>query len=170
MKLTVTDNETNDPSYYATLTYALRAHFSTDPSKAYYISAAPQCPQPSTNPNIPSAALQNADFVFAQFYNNPSCDVGSAGFEASFAAWSAELAASTRRPPPKLFLGAAAFAGAGSGYVSHDRFASIVKRVKGRGYGNFGGVMLWDGSEGLFNVDSATGKNYLQVAKTALES
>ena len=32
---------------------------------------------------------------------------------------------------------------------------------------NFGGVMLWDGSEGMVNADGG-GRNYNQVVKAAL--
>lgn len=107
-----------------------------------------------------------------QFYNNPACNLDSAGFDASFAAWSADLAAAAPGAAkggrgPKLFIGAPAFQKGGSGYVDSQRFASVVQRAKGSGTANFGGVMLWDGAEGLFNVDR-NGRSYMQVAKAAL--
>ncbi len=108
------DNENKQPAHYTTFATALRTHYAQDPSKQYYISAAPQCVRPDAS--IPLATLQNADFVFVQFYNNPSCNIDSAGFDASLAAWSVDLAA-TGRPRPKLFIGAPSFREGGTGYL-----------------------------------------------------
>src|SRR5271163_3750428 len=74
-----------------TLMSTLRALFTTDPMHPYFLSAAPQCPRPDAS--IPLTALQTqTDFVFVQFYNNPSCDLDTgAAFLASLAAWSGDL-------------------------------------------------------------------------------
>jgi hypothetical protein len=74
-----------------TLMSTLRTLFITDPMRPYFLSAAPQCPRPDAS--IPLTAMQTqTDFVFVQFYNNPSCDLdtGSA-FLASLTAWSGDL-------------------------------------------------------------------------------
>ncbi|GAB7341788.1 hypothetical protein MBLNU457_g0118t1 [Dothideomycetes sp. NU457] len=158
------DNESHDPSHYDTLASAFRTLFATDTSKPYYLSAAPQCPYPDAS--IPLAALAQTDFVFVQFYNNPQCDLSGDGFGASFGTWSADLAQLSNTT--RVFVGAGAFSGAGSGYVPGDALGGRVALAQQGSVGNLGGVMLWDGSEGLRNVDGA-GMNYLQYAKSALE-
>jgi len=158
------DNETHDPAHYDTLASAFRSFFAADTSKPYYLSAAPQCPYPDAS--IPLSALAQTDFVFVQFYNNPSCDLSGDGFGASFATWSADLAQLSNTT--RVFVGAGAFSGAGSGYVPGDALGGRVALAQQGNVGNLGGVMLWDGSEGLRNVDGA-GMDYLQYAKSALE-
>lgn len=69
------DNENHSTEHYETFATALRERFTTDDSKTYYLSAAPQCPIPDES--IPLGALQQADFVWVQFYNNPSCNIDS---------------------------------------------------------------------------------------------
>ena len=105
-----------------------------------------------------------------QFYNNPVCNIDAPGFDNSFAAWSSDLTAAAGyngRPAPKLFIGAPAFEKGGTGYVSAQRFASVVQKVTASGAKNFGGVMLWDGAEARFNVDYS-GRTYMQSVKAAL--
>ena len=161
------DNENHDASYYDTFASALRQQFATDPSKTYYPSATPQCPIPDAS--IPVGAMSQADFVFVQFYNNPSCNLDSEGFGNSFAAWSANLsAASTVRGRPRVYIGAGAFEGAGSGYVVGSGLSVPVGEARGLETSNLGGIMLWDGSEALGNVDQY-GVNYLEYAKAALQ-
>ncbi|KAL9023007.1 MAG: hypothetical protein Q9196_007432, partial [Gyalolechia fulgens] len=85
------DNEDHSTAFYTTFVSSLRTAMNTDPSKQYYISAAPQCPRPDAS--IPLSAMQTMDFVFVQFYNNGDCNVGQPGFEASLRAWSQDLSA-----------------------------------------------------------------------------
>ena len=106
-----------------------------------------------------------------QFYNNPTCNLDSPGFDASFAAWNADLTAAVGAKggrAPKIYIGAPTFEKGGTGYVDSQRFASIVQKAKGSGTSNFGGVMLWDGAEGRFNIDR-NGRSYMQAAKAALK-
>ena len=105
--------------------------------------------------------MQQADFVWVQFYNNGDCNVGQAGFGASFAAWSADLAAAGGGP--KLFIGAPAWAGDGTGYLPPSQMALVIQEAKAAGTGNFGGVMLWDGAEAQVNGQ------YQQGVKGALQ-
>lgn len=158
------DNESKDPTSYGVFANALRALFASDTSKKYYLSAAPQCPRPDAS--IPLDAVALCDFVFVQYYNNPSCDLSSAGFESSFTAWSSELAAVNNET--KLFIGAPAFEGAGSGYVEGAGLGHVVSLARQYYVSNLGGVMLWDGTEALANVDEY-GVDYLVYAKGSLE-
>lgn len=159
------DNEDHSTEYYETFAIALRERFTTDDSKTYYLSAAPQCPIPDES--IPLGALQQADFVWVQFYNNPSCNIDAPGFRQSFKAWSDLLASGTQVRGPRLYIGAAGFEGAGSGYVKGSGLGTRVRTARGLYVENFGGMMLWDGSEAALNVDQY-GVDYLDYTKAAL--
>jgi len=78
------DNEDHSTLYYPDFATALREQYSMDASgRRYYISAAPQCPRPDAS--IPEVLMKTADFVWVQFYNNPSCDLDSGlGFLESY--------------------------------------------------------------------------------------
>lgn len=159
------DNENHSTEHYETFATALRKRFTADDSKTYYLSAAPQCPIPDES--IPLGALQQADFVWVQFYNNPSCNIDAPGFRQSFQAWSDLLGSGTQVRGPRLYIGAAGFEGAGSGYVKGSGLGTRVRTARGLYVENFGGVMLWDGSEAARNVDQY-GVDYLEYAKAAL--
>jgi chitinase len=159
------DNENHNTDHYEAFAIALREQFDTDNSKTYYLSAAPQCPIPDES--IPIGALQQADFVWVQFYNNPSCNLDAPGFQQSFKKWSDLLASGTKVRGPRLYIGAAGFEGAGSGYVKDSGLGTRVRTARGLYVENFGGVMLWDGSEAALNVDQY-GVEYLSYAKSAL--
>lgn len=159
------DNENHNTDHYDTFATALRNLYDTDSSKTYYLSAAPQCPIPDES--IPPGALQQADFVWVQFYNNPSCNLDSPGFAQSFRAWSDLLAEGSTSGGPRLYIGAAAFPEAGSGYVKGSGLGSRVRTARGLYVENLGGVMLWSGSEAVVNVD-LYGVDYLKYAKEAL--
>lgn len=159
------DNESYHPDYYGTFASALRAKYDGDPSKTYYLSAAPQCPMPDAS--IPYDVMAQADFVWVQFYNNPSCNLDSAGFEDSFAAWSANLT-SSYAGGPRVYIGAMGFGGSGSGYVEGSGLSVPVSGARGLGTSNLGGMMVWDGSRALANMDQY-GQNYLEYAKAALQ-
>ncbi|KAK5121299.1 hypothetical protein LTR85_005465 [Meristemomyces frigidus] len=159
------DNENHNTSHYDVFATELRKQFAKDTSKTYYLSAAPQCPMPDES--IPLAAMKEADFVWVQFYNNPSCNLNSTGFQASFKAWSKQLL-NAEGKSPQLYIGAPGFAGAGSGYVNGSEFSRYVKEARKLKVKNFGGVMLWDGSEGMANIDEY-GASYLDYAKAAVQ-
>ena len=162
------DNEDHSTKYYNTFVSALRKTFAGDKTKQYYISGAPQCPRPDAS--IPLAAMQSMDFVFVQFYNNAmaGCDIGQPGFIDSLKVWSNDLSGnSTTAKGPKLFIGAPACKDcAGKGYLEPANMTSVVKSAMKAGVGNFGGVMLWDGSEAMNNT--AAEGDYLKVVKSAL--
>ena len=161
------DNENHNTSYYETFATALRQKFATDTSKTYYLSVAPQCPIPDES--IPVGAMTQADFVWVQFYNNPECNLNSDGFQASFANWSAGLSSSSTSPgKPRVYVGVAAFEGAGTGYVTGAGLSTLISLARELYVDNLGGIMLWDGSEGYANVDQY-GVDYLDYAKAALQ-
>jgi chitinase len=158
------DNESKDPTSYTTFAHALRTLFASDTSKKYYLSSAPQCPRPDAS--IPVSTMALCDFVFVQFYNNPSCDLSSDGFATSFADWSDDLLAANNET--KVFIGAGASASAGSGYVEGDALGHQISLARELYTSNLGGIMLWDGVQGLVNVDEY-GNDYLFYAKESLE-
>ncbi|KAI4154225.1 MAG: hypothetical protein LQ340_001816 [Diploschistes diacapsis] len=140
------DNENKDQTGYTAFVSALRSKFAEDTSKSYYISGAPQCPQPDQS--IPLDAMKQMDWVWVQFYNNPQCNHGTGSpFTDSVSSWSQSLAGSNA----KLFVGAIADSSQGSGYISGDDLAAEIKQVQGMGLGNFGGYALWDASLAMQN-------------------
>ncbi|RDW82156.1 hypothetical protein BP6252_03268 [Coleophoma cylindrospora] len=164
------DNEDNLPNYYDKFASTLRSHYSSTSSKTYYLSSAPQCPYPDAS--NPLAMLLLCDFVWVQFYNNAGCEIGSSDFSTSVEGWSSQLQSSTLNPPPRLYIGAPSFPAAGSTAYSAIGSAggmeSIAKEVKSIGVSNLGGIMFWDGSEGLDNIQN--GKTIIDYAKTGLTS
>jgi chitinase len=156
------------PAHWDTLATTLRSNFALDTSKKYYLTSAPQCPFPDAS--NPMAMLLQCDFVFVQFYNNAPCEVGSTGFNASLQQWSTALEASPLVPKPRLYMGAPAWSLAGpSAYArigSPKGMQAIAAQTEALGLSNFGGVMFWDGSEGLMNVED--GKDIISWAKSGL--
>jgi chitinase len=150
--------------YYEVLGSTLQTLFSSNTSKDFYLSAAPQCPNPDASD--PTSLLLLCDFVWVQFYNNPSCDIGAPGFTASLQGWSQTLSSSKAR----LYLGAPAWPGADQTTYANIGTAqgmeAVAENAKGLGLENFGGVMFWDGPEGMLNQDG--GKDIIAWAKSGL--
>ncbi|EXB52705.1 Acidic endochitinase [Morus notabilis] len=107
--------------------------------KKVYISAAPQCP-------FPDAWIGDAlkthffDYVWVQFYNNPSCQYSSgdiSGLVNAWKQWTSDI------PAKKIFLGLpAAPEAAGSGFIPADDLSSqVLPAIKGSS--KYAGVMLW---------------------------
>lgn len=153
------DNEDHSMLYYIDFAKAIKSHYATDPSRQYFLSAAPQCPHPDTS--IPQELMQMADFVWVQFYNNAGCSLDDAGFADSFQTWTQSLAANGTGTGPKIYVGALTWPGAGPGYVAPSALPSIVDIAKKIDPANFGGFMLWDGSVGGAN-------GYTHAAKASL--
>ena len=166
------DMEHGSSDNYHYLALSLRRFFTLDPSKTYYLTAAPQCPIPDLILNE-ALTSQPFDAIFVQFYNNPACQAtvwptltdkqGVAGF--NFGAWDAWVKSSAYNKNMKVFvtLPAAAKA-AGSGYVSKETAAQIVADMAKRYPGTFGGVGLWDASVAVANT------GYIARVKQALNS
>jgi hypothetical protein len=53
---------------------------------------------------------------------------------------------------PMVYMDAPALSGGGSGYMDVESFGAVLGQVRGLMLNNFGGAMLWGGSEGLLNV------------------
>lgn len=145
---------------------ALRAYFTAQTRKAYYLSAAPSCSLLADPPTNPLVMLNLMDFVWPQFYAAPSCNLGTDSFAGALNDWK------TRLVGPRLYIGAPAWAGGttNGGYEEPDAFATTIKTSqKSVGGSKFGGVMLWDGPYGHITEDS-DGRDYISVSKKALTS
>lgn len=164
----ILDNEDNLPANFGVFASSLRTLYAATPKKAFYLSSAPQCPFPDASD--PLDLLLLCDFVWVQFYNNPQCEIGSTGFDASLKQWSTALSLAPTSIKPQLYLGAPAFSQAGP--TAYDAIGSakgivpVVKQVKGLGLSNFGGVMYWDGAEGMLNIEG--GKSIMDVSYGSL--
>lgn len=137
----------------------------------------------------------NIDFIFVQFYNNPSCNLNNnnttsngAGFLTSLQSWSADVTpiqgsdgsspfvdTMNGVPSPRVYVGAPAFPAAGSGWVEGEEFVRVLEGLRGLGLPNFGGVMLWDGAYGVLSarVDgvygrTGVGRSYMRLVKDVL--
>jgi chitinase len=170
MMLTVnsSDNEDKLPAYFDTFASSLRTNYGSDTSKSYYLSSAPQCPFPDASD--PLLMLLLCDFVYVQFYNNPSCEIGSSNFTKSIQQWSTALNSSTLNPKPRLYLGAPAWSAAGNSAYEHigsaEGMQGIAKSVKDMSLMNFSGVMFWDGPNAMLNTEG--GKDILSWTRAGL--
>ncbi|OMP08541.1 hypothetical protein COLO4_06370 [Corchorus olitorius] len=132
------DIELGTNQHYDELARFLKG-FAKQGSKKVLLSAAPQCP-------FPDAFLGNTlktgffDYVWVQFYNNPSCEFSSRnvkGFEKAWKRWVSDI------PVEKIFLALPASPeAAGTGFVPVDDLTSkvlpsIIDDPK------FGGIALW---------------------------
>ncbi|XP_071713560.1 hevamine-A-like [Rutidosis leptorrhynchoides] len=104
-----------------------------------YITGAPQCPYPDKQ-NGPALNTGLFDYVWVQFYNNPSCEYipgNSSNLINSWNLWSKSLKAK------KLFLGLpASTQAAQNGFIPADVLISdILPMIKHSP--KYGGVMLW---------------------------
>ncbi|XVF73105.1 hypothetical protein PTKIN_Ptkin12aG0174600 [Pterospermum kingtungense] len=104
-----------------------------------YLTAAPQCPFPDGSLHT---ALKTGlfDYVWVQFYNNPSCQYSSSdasGFEKAWKQWISDI------PAKNIYLGLPASPeAAGTGFIPVDDLTSkVLPMVKGSP--KYGGVMLW---------------------------
>jgi chitinase len=187
------ENPANE-AHLPVLISSLRQNFANaQGTKPYFLSAAPQCPLPDQSIALESMQTQ-IDFVWPQFYNNPSCNLDSDGFIASLQAWAADLTGNQQSSfggintggfvdigngvtSPRLLIGAPAFANAGSGFIeSVQQFEALLAQIKSANLGGpfdgpspLGGFMFWDGAYGeeSRNTDGA-GAGYMQIVKDVL--
>lgn len=133
----------------------LRALTDADPSRQYFLTAAPQCPYPDAADKDILNGPVSVDAVFVQFYNN-WCGLNA--FEAgasqqnsfNFDTWDNWAKTVSQNKQAKVFLGVPANTGAaGSGYVSAKDLAPIIEYSKK--FSSFGGVMMWDVSQAYGN-------------------
>lgn len=155
---------------YAAFSNKLRQLYSTDSSKQYYISAAPQCPCPDVYVN--SAIVgSKIDFLFVQFYNNycgmQTWQPNNADPNFNYLDWD-KLVKSSPNPNCKVYLGVPASpSAAGSGYVPISKVVQAANYLQST-YSTFGGIMMWDASQSAANVDSSTNLNFAAGAKQGL--
>ncbi|KAG6500636.1 hypothetical protein ZIOFF_040484 [Zingiber officinale] len=141
--------------YYGDLAQSL-INLGNEASTKVYLSAAPQCPFPD---QLLGPALQAVtfDYVWVQFYNNPSCDYSSgvSGVTDAWDTWTSVFQSST------LFLGLPASSdAAGSGYISPDDLTSqVLPEIQPSS--NYGGIMLWNR---FYDVDS----EYSEAVKSSV--
>ncbi|KAK1321223.1 hypothetical protein QJS10_CPA03g00248 [Acorus calamus] len=108
------------------------------------LSAAPQCiyPDASLGPGANTALSTGLfDYVWIQFYNNPSCEYSGGsvnGLVSSWNQWTSGVAATS------FFVGVPASTGAaGSGYIPPDELTSqVIPAVNGSP--KYGGIMIWN--------------------------
>ncbi|KAK4549994.1 hypothetical protein LTR36_002961 [Oleoguttula mirabilis] len=129
----------------------LRSLMSSDTSKTYYLTAAPQCPYPDAADDPMLNGTVSIDAVFVQFYNN-YCGLGSyvpgaadqTNFD--FSAWDNWAKNRSLNSDMKVFLGVPAdTTAAGSGYTPPAELQPIIEYCKT--FSSFGGVMMWDASQ-----------------------
>lgn len=122
------------------LARALSRHSTAE--RKVHLSAAPQC-------FVPDYFLDSAirtglfDYVWVQFYNNPSCQYSTGNADNLINSWSSEWA--SHPGVNKLFLGlpAAPEAAPSGGYIPPRALVNEVLPQVQR-YPNYGGVMLWN--------------------------
>jgi len=145
------DLENRQPAHWDAFVKQIRSKM----SKSQFLSGAPQCITPDAS--LPFDVLNLLDFVWVQYYNNPSCGHGSTGFLDSVKGWSGNLKG------PKLYIaGPGSPSSAGSGYIQPDALTKEVADVQALKLDNFGGYAFWDASTAQHNGD------YAGVAKKAL--
>lgn len=122
--------------------------------KAYYLSAAPQCPYPDQADNQMLDGAVYFDFIMVQFYNN-YCGVSSftdgTSSQADFNidTWDTWAHTVSLNPNVKVLVGIPGNTGAGGGYVSASSMGPIIEYCQA--YSSFGGVMVWDMSQAYAN-------------------
>ena len=118
------------------------------------------------------------DFIFVQFYNNPSCNINTGNtFLDSLSSWSSNISSTSGSTfqainngvtSPRLFIGAPSFPAASEdAYISATDLAPVFEQVRTLGLANLGGGMLWNAEWGEKNIDS-NGESFVSVFKQDL--
>lgn len=137
----------------------LKRLFGTDPTKRYYLSAAPQCLFPDEHLH---ALLERMhfDFLFVQFYNNDCLP----GPDFNYADWYNHALA---HGPTKVYVGLLGDAADVEGGFADIPAIAALLTPELRAAPEFGGVMIWDASTADANRDLA-GESYQLRLKTFL--
>ncbi|KAJ5160960.1 chitinase 2 [Penicillium canariense] len=154
--------------FYQHLICTLRSNFNSDLSNEYYITGAPQCPIPE--PNMQHIITNSQfDYLWVQFYNNPSCSVNGA---INFESWVTNIAG-TASADAKILIGLPASPYAATGtydgaqyYLQPNALATLLREYVG--HSALGGVMLWSAGFSEYNIDN--GCNYAQQVRKILNS
>lgn len=174
-----------DPAHYVTFVQQLRALMSNSSTPdaataalgtaSYLITAAPQCifPDAYQGPETEGLVLTNSamqiDYVWPQFYNNPSCQFNStdegAGFQQSFQTWSSWAASAA--PSLEMLVGLpASSSAAGTGFMAVDDEEEQIKLIRAGNATNFDGVMLW--SAAWESANAQMNQSYLPTVLASL--
>ena len=164
---------------YGTMITRLRSLYTTDKSKTYYISGAPQCV-------VPDSHLANAietswfDFLFVQFYNTPFCSArayfnhnyGGTNTNISFDKWISFVKASSFNKNVKVYLGLPASSSNQllidpKMYLAPSEANTIIKAFQCKYPSNFGGVMVFEATYSEMN--SNNGHSYADQLKGSLK-
>lgn len=138
------DIEAGGDSYWHVLAEELHSYRE---QRKFSLSAAPQCPINVNNLLDKAIKTGHFDYVWVQFYNNPSCQYNynetphTKGFLDAWVAWT-----TTYKTTYKFFVGLPASPsanGSAGGYVKiNDLNNDLIPKVQGDP--KFGGIMLWD--------------------------
>ncbi|KAI9291885.1 glycoside hydrolase, partial [Neoconidiobolus thromboides FSU 785] len=140
------DLEGGSQAYYDVFLSKLQTYYKSDPSKKYYVSAAPQCVFPDGNLQT-IMETSYIDFINIQFYNN-WCGVQNYGnqWAWNWGDWDKWVHTKSFNKNIKLILGVPASpTAAGTGYISTDSLQKIITDLKSNN--TFAGVMMWDASQ-----------------------
>ncbi|KAK2805617.1 hypothetical protein FQN50_006133 [Emmonsiellopsis sp. PD_5] len=141
---------------YTTMVNRLRNRFKEDPSRRYYISAAPQClpDDPQLAKPITDAYF---DFIFVQFYNTPQCSAASyvanpKTSKFSFDQW-VQVVKKSKNPSARIFIGlpASPIAANAGYYITPPQVQPMVEKFMKKYPSNFGGIMLWEATQSDLN-------------------
>ncbi|KAJ2754569.1 Chitinase 2 [Coemansia pectinata] len=160
------DIEGGGNSGYTAFISRLRTHYASDPSRQYYIAAAPQCPFPDA---YLGSTLNNAwfDMVYVQFYNN-YCGLNAYPTWFNFADWDNWAKTQSLNKNVKVFIGALGSPTAGStGYVDGLVLSKIYTEVRSK-YTSLGGIMTWDVSQGRTSGIAKTIRSALDLGGSYL--
>ncbi|KAL9323091.1 hypothetical protein ACSQ67_011144 [Phaseolus vulgaris] len=147
------DIRVGESSFLGNLSLQLVSYSQT---RKVYLSATPRC-------LFPDATLDSAlatglfDYVWIQFYNNPSCEYTQNNFDNFLKVWNRW---SSSLNAGKIFLGLPADqAAVPSGYVSADVLVSKILPAVNESP-NYGGVMLWSRYEDKMSGYSSYIQNF----------
>ncbi|XP_042479970.1 acidic endochitinase-like [Macadamia integrifolia] len=132
------DIESGSTQYWDDLARYLSGY--SKKGKKVYLTAAPQCPYPDS---YLGSALNTGlfDYVWVQFYNNPSCEYSSGNVNNLLSSWK-QWTSSV--PATKILMGLpAASEAAGSGFIPANVLNSQILPVI-KTSPKYGGVMLWN--------------------------
>ncbi|KAI1104567.1 glycoside hydrolase [Jackrogersella minutella] len=162
------ETQFDDQEPYVNMVNHLRDLIDGD-SEEMILTAAPQCPQSAPYFQM-KTILQEAKFdkIWIQFYNNPSCEANTTGFNyndwASFIDGGINAAA-------ELFIGLPGSLDAvgllGTGYITADQAKDVICTYKNKEH--FGGLMLWDAYFASANIIDLEGNTYLDTVAAALK-
>lgn len=154
----------DNTAYYVDFVNKLRDLYSTDSSKQYYVSAAPQ--PPLYYDDLLGDVINNSwfDYLFIQCYNqSPDFNLGEDAFEQGWESYTNKLK-DWKNPNVQLFVGLP-----GNSKAADDGYVPIYKIKGDLGSGilnspSFGGFMVWEAGQ----ENTVDGKSYSQALRGLL--